>query len=146
YRMDPESLARAIAEDRRSGLRPWLIVAAAGTTDTGAVDPLAAIADVAERENCWFHVDAAYGGFFLLTEHGRSLLRGIERSDSAVLDPHKALFQPYGTGLLGVGDAQTLTTSHAYSANYMQDAIVDASEVSPADVSPELTKHFRAVR
>src|SRR5690606_15007160 len=61
YRMDPESLARAIAEDRRSGLRPWLIVAAAGTTDTGAVDPLAAIADVAERENCWFHVDAAYG-------------------------------------------------------------------------------------
>src|SRR6185503_9115900 len=71
FRMRPDALAEAIALDRRQGLRPWLVVAAGGTTDTGAVDPLDAIAGIAERENCWFHVDAAYGGFFLLTEHGR---------------------------------------------------------------------------
>ena len=83
YRMRPDALAQAIAADRRDGFNPWLIAAAAGATDTGAVDPLDEIAAIAERERCWFHVDAAYGGFFLLTDHGRRLLRGIERSDSA---------------------------------------------------------------
>ncbi|HEX6308041.1 MAG TPA: aminotransferase class I/II-fold pyridoxal phosphate-dependent enzyme, partial [Longimicrobiales bacterium] len=136
YRMRAAALAAAIAADRERGLKPWLIVAAAGTTDTGAVDPLDAIADVAERERCWLHVDAAYGGFFLLTEHGRAMLRGIERSDSVILDPHKAMFLPYGSGILVVRDAQALAASHAYSASYMQDAAAHASEISPADVSP----------
>ena len=108
YRMRPDALAAAVAEDRSAGLRPWLVVAAAGTTDTGAVDPLVAIADVAERERCWFHVDAAYGGFFLLTEQGRVLLEGIERSDSVVLDPHKGLFLPYGSGIVVVKDSAPL--------------------------------------
>jgi glutamate/tyrosine decarboxylase-like PLP-dependent enzyme len=94
YRMRPDALAEAIARDRAAGLKPWLVIAAAGTTDTGAVDPLDAIADVAQRERCWYHVDAAYGGFFLLTDHGRALMRGIARSDSVVLDPHKGLFLP----------------------------------------------------
>ncbi len=75
---------------------PWMVVAAAGTTDTGAVDPLEAIGSTAQREGCWYHVDAAYGGFFLLTEHGRSLLRGIERSDSAILDPIRGCSFPTG--------------------------------------------------
>ena len=92
--MRPEALAEAITADRARGLRPWLIVATAGSTDCGAVDPLDALADVAEREGCWLHVDAAYGGFFLLTGHGKRVLRGIERSHSAVLDPHKSLFLP----------------------------------------------------
>ena len=146
YRMRPDALQTAIAEDRRAGLRPWLIVAAAGTTDTGAVDPLEAIAAVAARERCWFHVDAAYGGFFLLTEHGRAALRGIERSDSVVLDPHKGLFLPYGSGVVVVRDAAPLVASHDYSGSYMQDARREPSEISPADVSPELSKHFRALR
>ena len=146
YRMRPEALAAAVAEDRASGLRPWLVVAAAGTTDTGAVDPLDAIADVAARERCWLHVDAAYGGFFLLTEHGRTALRGIERSDSVVLDPHKGLFLPYGSGIVVVRDAAPLVAGHDYTSSYMQDARADASEVSPADVSPELSRHFRGVR
>ena len=146
FRMRPEALAQAIAADRESGLTPWLVVAAAGTTDTGAVDPLAAIADVAERERCWFHVDAAYGGFFLLTEEGRRMLAGIERSDSAVLDPHKGLFLPYGAGIVVARDATTLAATHHYFGNYMQDATREPGEISPADVSPELTKHFRALR
>ena len=146
YRMRPDALAAAIAEDRAAGRRPWLVVGSAGTTDTGAVDPLDAIADVAEREGCWFHVDAAYGGFFLLTDHGRRALRGIERSQSAVLDPHKGLFLPYGSGIVIVRDAAPLVAGHNYTGSYMQDAQADASELSPADVSPELSRHFRALR
>ncbi len=146
HRMIPEALDATIAEDRARGLLPWLVIGSAGTTDTGAVDPLAAIAPIAKRAGCWFHVDAAYGGFFLLTEHGRTLLRGIEQSDSVVMDPHKSLFLPYGLGVVLVRDRQALMATHHYQANYMQDAARHASEISPADVSPELTKHFRALR
>ena len=146
FRMRPDSLARAIEGDRTTGLRPWLIVGAAGATDTGAVDPLDELATIAEREKCWFHVDAAYGGFFLLTAHGREIMRGIERSDSAILDPHKGLFLPWGSGIVIVRDARLLAESNSYFGNYMQDAQTDAGELSPADLSPELTKHFRGVR
>ncbi|MGH7497330.1 MAG: pyridoxal phosphate-dependent decarboxylase family protein [Gemmatimonadales bacterium] len=146
FRMRPEALEHAIVADRGQGLRPWLIVAAAGTTDTGAVDPLGAIGAVAERERCWFHVDAAYGGFFLLTEHGRKALVGIERSDSVVLDPHKSLFLPYGSGMVVVRDAKALVAANDYSGHYMQDAVREPGELSPADLSPELSKHFRALR
>ena len=146
FRMRPDALAEAVAADRRRGLRPWLILAAAGTTDTGAVDPLDEIASIAERERCWLHVDAAYGGFFLLTEHGRRMLKGIERSDSVVLDPHKGLFLPYGAGMVVVRDARPLVAAHDYAGSYMQDAVREPGEISPADVSPELSKHFRALR
>ena len=146
FRMRPAALEQAIAADRAQGLRPWMIIAAAGTTDTGAVDPLDAIATIAEREGCWFHVDAAYGGFFLMTEHGQTMLRGIERSDSVVLDPHKSLFLPWGAGIVVVRDVEPLAAAHQYSGNYMQDALRQPNEISPADVSPELTKPFRALR
>jgi aromatic-L-amino-acid/L-tryptophan decarboxylase len=146
FRMRPDALEQTIIKDRERGLKPWLVVAAAGATDTGAVDPLEPIATICERERCHFHVDAAYGGFFLLTEHGRAALKGIERSDSVVLDPHKGLFLPWGTGIVVVRDGKALAASHHYSGNYMQDAMKDLGEVSPAELSPELTKHFRALR
>ena len=91
-------------------------------------------------------MDAAYGGFFLLTDHGREMLAGIERSDSAVLDPHKSLFLPYGAGILVVREAASLLASQCYTGSYMQDALPEPAEISPADVSPDLTKHFRALR
>ena len=146
FRMRPDALDQALAADRRLALRPWLIIAAAGTTDTGAVDPLAAIAAIARRERCWFHVDAAYGGFFLLTGDGRRLLAGIEQSDSAVLDPHKGMFLPYGSGVVLLREGGLLAATHSYSGHYMQDALQQPGEISPADVSPELSKHFRALR
>ncbi len=146
HRMRADALAAAIAADRAAGLQPWLIVASAGTVDTGAVDPIEAIGAVARREGCWFHVDAAYGGFFLLTEHGRRALAGIGGSDSVVLDPHKGLFMPYGAGVVICRDAATLVAAHEYSGPYMQDAVRDPTELSPADLSPELTKHFRGLR
>ncbi len=146
YRMRPEALEDAVREDREAGLTPWLLVGNAGATDTGAVDPLDALADVATREGMWYHVDAAYGGFFLLTEYGRGILKGIERSDSTVLDPHKTLFLPWGSGIVLARDVRTLAAAHAWSAHYLQDAPPDPSEVSPSDVSPELSRPFRGLR
>jgi aromatic-L-amino-acid decarboxylase len=147
FRMRPDALTAAIAADRAAGLRPWLVAAAAGATDTGAVDPLDALADVARTEGCWLHVDAAYGGFFMMTEHGRAVLAGIERSDSVVLDPHKSLFLPWGAGMVLVRDVGALADAHAGTGSYLQDALrADPGEVSPADVSPELSKPWRALR
>lgn len=146
YRMETDQLRNAIRKDRKKGLIPWIVVASAGSTDTGAVDPLNEIADVCNQEELWFHVDAAYGGFFILTEDGKRIMRGIERSDSAVLDPHKGMFLPYGSGALLVRDVDKLARSHRYEANYMKDARSDSGFYSPADISPELSKHFRALR
>lgn len=146
FRMRPDALEAMVVADKAAGLTPFLVVGSAGTTDTGAVDPAEAIADVAEAHDLWFHMDAAYGGFFILCEEGRKLLPGLERSDSIVMDPHKSMFIPYGSGLLIVKDGQQLANSHHYTANYMLDASNFADEASPADLSPELTKHFRGLR
>ena len=145
-RIIPEELDRLIAEDRAAGLRPWLVVASAGTTDTGAIDPLEALAEVARRHGCWYHVDGAYGGFFVLTDEGKAKLRGMELSDSLVVDPHKTLFLPYGSGVVLVRDRRHLLEAFHYFAHYMQDAQRDRDDISPADVSPELTKPFRGLR
>src|SRR5262249_27728224 len=99
-RMDVGALRAAIAAERAAGLRPFLVVGRAGSTDTGTVDPLAAIAAVSREEGLWYHVDAAYGGPFMLTERGRRALAGIEAADSITVDPHKGLFVPHGTGAL----------------------------------------------
>jgi glutamate/tyrosine decarboxylase-like PLP-dependent enzyme len=125
-----------------------MVVGSAGTTDVGAVDPLEAIGDVADRQGLWFHVDAAYGGFFALCESCRELLAGMGRSDSVVLDPHKGLFLPYGSGAVLVKDRAALHRAHHYRADYMQDIQqAEAGRVeSPAELSPELTKHFRGLR
>ena len=100
FRMRVEALGEAIDKDRRAGLRPFLVVSTAGTTNTGAVDPLDAIADLCECAGLWHHVDGAYGAFFHLVEPLRPLLAGLPRADSLSLDPHKGLFLPYGTGAL----------------------------------------------
>ena len=139
-------LAQKIKDDKQSGLNPFLVIASAGTTDTGAIDPLDKIADIAEENDLWFHIDAAYGGFFILVDDKKEAFKGIERSDSLVIDPHKGLFLPYGLGAVLVKDKQAVYHSHVYRANYMQDAVAEETPVNPADVSPELTKHFRSLR
>ena len=146
YRIKPVELEKLIEEDTAKGLIPFLVVASAGTTDTGSVDPLAEIGRIAKKHNLWYHVDAAYGGYFLLTEHGKKILSGIESSDSFAIDPHKGLFLPYGLGMVVVKNKEALYNSHYYRANYMQDTLDADEEVSPADLSPELTKHFRGLR
>lgn len=146
YRIQPAAFAAVIREDREAGRIPFMLVASAGTTDTGAVDPLPELAATCKAENVWFHIDAAYGGFFQLTEHGRSKLKGIEWADSLVVDPHKGLFLPYGLGAVLVRDGEQLRASNHFTANYMQDANRNPSEWSPAELSPELTRHFRGLR
>jgi len=146
YRMDADALADMVTADIRDGLRPWLVIASAGTTDIGAIDPLPAIGDIAATHGLWFHLDAAYGGFFALCDEGRKVLGGMDRSDSIVMDPHKGLFLPYGTGAVLVKDRQAVMDAHRYQAHYMQDALESRDEDSPADLSPELSKHFRGLR
>jgi len=146
YRMISEKLDDAISEDLEEGLNPWLVVASAGTTDTGAIDPLSEIAGIADKNRLWFHVDAAYGGFFLLCDDIRDKIKGIEKADSVVLDPHKGLFLPYGIGALVVKDIKRLRDSFHFTASYMQDADEDIQNYSPAEISPELSKHFRGLR
>jgi aromatic-L-amino-acid/L-tryptophan decarboxylase len=140
YRAVPELFEKAIRADVRAGFRPFLLVGNAGTTNTGAVDPLAGLAEVAKRHGLWYHVDAAYGGFFNLCEEGRRRLAGLELSDSMVLDPHKGLFIPYGSGSLLVKDGEALRRAHVMSAEYLQDIETPEDEVSPADYSPELSR------
>jgi aromatic-L-amino-acid/L-tryptophan decarboxylase len=144
-RMSVADLEAQVAEDRRRGLSPWMVFASAGTVNTGEIDPLDAIAGVAQSSRLWFHVDAAYGGFFILTTRGRHRLAGIERADSVVLDPHKGLFLPYGCGAVVVRDREALRRGFALSSDYL-DHVHREGVPSPADYSPELTRHFRALR
>ena len=146
YRIIPAELEKQVGADKAAGLKPFLVVASAGTTDVGAIDPLEEIGEIARANGLWYHIDAAYGGFFILTDEGKAKLKGIETSDSLVIDPHKGLFLPYGLGVVLVKDATALHESHRYMANYMQDAASENHEPSPADLSPELTKHFRGLR
>lgn len=144
--MDVEALERCVADDLAAGLRPFCVVASAGTTNTGAVDPLPEIADLCERHGLWMHADGAYGGAFLLTERGRAAMRGIERADSITLDPHKGLFLPYGTGALLVRDGARLRAANSLDAVYLQD-VTDQPEIPDiADYSTELTRECRGLR
>ncbi|HLA92209.1 MAG TPA: aminotransferase class I/II-fold pyridoxal phosphate-dependent enzyme [Actinomycetota bacterium] len=146
-RLDVEALGLAVAEDRAAGLAPFAVVGSAGTTNTGAIDPLEELADVAATEGLWFHVDAAYGGFFQLTSRGRERFRGIERADSITLDPHKGLFLPYGTGALVVREGQKLRDAHHVGTSaYLQDLAGDADIPNFAEYSAELSRDFRGLR
>ena len=146
YRMSADALEQAFEEDRRNGIRPWIVIASAGTVDTGAIDPLPEIAELCRRYGAWLHVDGAYGGLFALCDEGKALLGGIEKADSVALDPHKTLFLPYGTGAVVVREGKLLQDAFSATGEYIRP--LGESEVgpSPADLSPELTRHFRALR
>ncbi len=146
YRMRAGALEQTISQDKKDGLNPWLIIASAGTTDTGAVDPLAEFGEIAKNHQLWYHIDGAYGAFFILCEQCRQTLKGMDSSDSIVMDPHKGLFLPYGSGAVLVKDQQKLLDAHYYMPNYLLDTLSNRDELSPADLSPELTKHFRGLR
>ncbi|MEO8586239.1 MAG: pyridoxal-dependent decarboxylase [Acidobacteriota bacterium] len=145
FRMRLDALRDRVAADRAAGFTPFLVVASAGTTNTGAVDDLDALADFAAREGLWLHTDAAYGGFFALTARGRAALSGLERADSIVLDPHKGLFMPYGSGCLLVKDPAALRRSHSVQAHYMPDMQDDPDSVDFCELSPELSRNFRGL-
>ncbi|NND79040.1 MAG: aminotransferase class V-fold PLP-dependent enzyme [Maribacter sp.] len=146
FKMKPKDLNQQIQKDIAQGLLPFMVFASAGTTDTGAIDPLEAIGIIAQDNDLWFHVDAAYGGFFMLSDTLKPAFKGVELSDSIAIDPHKGLFLSYGIGAILIKDTAALYETHRYTANYMQDAFTLDEDPSPADLSPELTKHFRGLR
>lgn len=146
FRLSVPALKQAIRRDREAGMRPMFVAANAGTTNTGAIDPLEAVARVCRDESIWFHIDAAYGGFFMLTERGKTRLAGMSQADSIALDPHKTLFLPYGTGALLVRDGNRLKQTYQASADYLPDSSPDEDTMDFRDLSPELTRPFRGLR
>ena len=146
YRMRLDALREAIAEDRRAGLTPFAVVSSAGTTNTGAVDPLDAIADVCAGEGLWHHIDGAYGAFFRLCDDMRDTLRGLPRADSLTLDPHKGMFLPYGTGALLVRDGAALRAAHEATADYLPAMPHPEDFYDPSQHGPELSRGFPGLR
>jgi len=146
FRIRLEDLRRMISADRASGQVPFLVVGSGGTTNTGAVDDFGGLARVSREEGLWFHVDAAYGGFFTLTERGRQALSGIGESDSVTLDPHKGLFLPYGTGLFLVREAAAMRRTFSSDASYLPAIQHDDDRVDFCEISPELSRDFRGLR
>ena len=144
FRMRVDDLQRAIAADRAANLKPFMVFSTAGTTNTGAVDPIDAVADIAAREQLWHHVDGAYGGFFHMVPELRPLLSGLSRADSLTLDPHKGLFMPYGTGALLVRDGEALRALHASTAGYLPDNQNEFYD--PAQYGPDLSRGFPGLR
>lgn len=146
FRLSPERVGSAIARDRAKGLRPFCIVANAGTTNTGAVDPFDELANLAVAEKLWLHVDGAFGAASVLSERGRARLRGIERADSLTLDPHKWLFQPFECGCVIVRDAANLKSAFQIKADYLRDVYRGIEEINPCDYGIQLTRSFRALK
>ncbi len=145
-RLDFLKLKEIVENDRNSGLIPFMINASFGTTNTGAIDPVEDIVKLAKKHKIWFHIDAAYGGFFKLCSELQSKYKGVEYADSITLDPHKTLFLPFGSGAVLIKNKTALLAVHHYLADYLQDAQETNDQLSPADLSPELTKHFRGLR
>ncbi len=146
FRLDMDALVRTVAADRDAGLHPMAVCANAGATSNGAIDPLEEMADFCEAQGVWLHADAAYGGFAMLTEEGRQLMRGIERSDSIGLDGHKWLFQPYEAGGLMVKDIRTLEGAFSVHHDVLQDTIWGANHPNFSDRSLQLSRGCRALK
>lgn len=145
FRIRTDALLDTIAKDRSADLMPFCVVSSAGTTNTGAVDPLSAIADLCEAEGLWHHCDGAYGGFFHMCPELQSRLNGMSRADSLALDPHKGLFLPYGTGALLVRDGEALRAAHEGHADYLPP-LPDADLHNPCQYGPELSRPYRGLR
>jgi aromatic-L-amino-acid decarboxylase len=149
FRIRPDALAAMLRDDRARGFLPMMVIASAGTTNTGAVDPLHALADLCAAEQVWLHVDAAYGGFAVLTPGGRVALAGIERADSVTLDPHKWLFVPFECGCLLARNPARLSAAFRIVPDYLKD--VEHSEAVPGEINfsdygEQLTRYARAIK
>lgn len=146
YRMSTDALKAAIARDKANGLRPVLVIATAGSTNTGAQDPLDEIADICAAEDIWLHVDGAYGGPAAVTDEGRAYLKGLGRADSVVLDPHKWFFQPYDVGACLITRPGALERCYAMSPEYLKDVQATTGAVNFGNRSLELTRRSRALK
>ena len=146
YRLPPEACAAAVAEDRAAGRMPFCVIANAGTTNTGAVDPMPELARFCSEQGLWLHADGAYGAAAMLSERGRRAMTGIDLVDSLSLDPHKWLFQPFDCGCVILRDRQLLRDTFRILPDYLRDAHRLREEVNFCDYGIELTRNFRALK
>ncbi|MCL7754136.1 aminotransferase class V-fold PLP-dependent enzyme [Polaribacter sp. Z022] len=146
FKFSINKLKNEIAKDKLEGKKPFCIIASAGTTNTGTVDPLDTLADICEKENLWFHIDGAYGAAAILSKKGSRTLRGIERADSLTVDPHKWFFQPYEIGCLLVKDSSWLSGTFSEKPEYLRDIEGNESEINFYDYGIQLTRRFRALK
>jgi glutamate/tyrosine decarboxylase-like PLP-dependent enzyme len=141
-----DTLADWVSEDRAAGRRPFAVIANAGTTNTGAIDPLAEIAAFCRAQDLWMHVDGAYGAAAVISDRGRALLRGMESADSLSFDPHKWLFQPIECGCVLLRDSALLKQTYRIMPEYLADVHRNVAEVNPCDYGIQLTRGFRALK
>src|SRR5580704_15266650 len=146
FRLPMEALARTVNADCAAGLRPFAVIANAGTTNTGAIDPLREIAAFCHSEDLWMHVDGAYGAAAVISERGRKQLDGIALADSLSFDPHKWLFQPIECGCVLLRNAAHLKATYRIMPEYLADVHRNVTEVNPCDYGIQLTRGFRALK
>src|SRR5204862_4859700 len=147
YRMRMDALREAIARDGDAGLRPFAVVATAGTVATGAIDPLTEVADVCAGERLWMHVDAAYGGPAILAADLRPQFAGIDRADSIAFDPHKWLYTPHSGGCVLLRDSTNLVLSYAALAGYIhEDKDRSGHGVDLGMMGPQFSRGFQALK
>lgn len=139
-------LKNCIAKDRLQGFQPFCLIASAGTTNTGTVDPLNELAKITKKEKLWFHIDGAYGAAAILAQKGKKALKGIEKADSLTIDPHKWLFQPYEMGCLLVRNHKELSHTFTEKPEYLRDIEGNTSEINFYDLGIQLTRRFRALK
>ena len=146
FKLSINKLKNAIAKDKLEGLQPFCMVATAGTTNTGTVDPLTELSKICKSEGLWFHIDGAYGGAAILAKNGKQLLKGIEKADSLTVDPHKWFFQPYEMGCLLVRNSKWLKNTFTEKPEYLRDVEGNESERNFYDHGVQLTRRFRALK
>ena len=146
FALDMDELDSKLSTDIDAGFKPIFVVASAGTTATGAVDPLEKMADYCESRNLWLHIDAAYGGFACITEQGSKILRGIERADSITLDAHKWFYQPYSLGCLLVKNTDALENVFGLKPDILQDTLWGRNHPNLTNRGVELSRPFRALK
>lgn len=146
FRLDLAALREAVAADKAAGRRPFCVAANAGTTNTGAVDPLPELGSFCRCEDLWLHVDGAYGAAAALTPRGKAVLAGLGEADSITLDPHKWLFQPYECGCLLVRDEPLLAEAFRVLPEYLADIEGKTGEINYCDRGIQLTRGFRALK
>lgn len=146
FKLSINKLKNAIAKDKLEGNMPFCMIASAGTTNTGTIDPLDELADICEQEDLWFHVDGAYGAAAILSGKGKPQLKGIERADSLTIDPHKWMYQPYEMGCLLVKNHSWLSSTFQQKPEYLRDIEGNPSEINFYDYGMQLTRRFRALK
>ncbi len=146
FKLSLNKLKNAIAKDKLEGLQPFCILATAGTTNTGTIDPLNKLAKICKKENLWFHIDGAYGAAAILSKTGANSLKGIEKADSLTVDPHKWFFQPYEMGCLLIKNHKHLSATFSEKPEYLKDIEGNETEINFYDHGIQLSRRFRALK